>query len=149
MQKLWEEYMMEQLAKAILEQENRTCVLCGEGRVYKSDRRGVAPLLELLDNGTQVTGFFAADRVVGKATAFLYCLLGVKAVYAKVMSKPAAEVLTKMGIAHSWDALVEGIQNRQKNGPCPMEYATRDCRTAEEALAAIRSKLKELALTNK
>ena len=135
---------MEQLAKAILERENCTCVICGEGSVYKSDRRGVAPLLELLDNGTRVTGFSAADRVVGKATAFLYCLLGVKTVYAKVMSKPAAEVLTKMGIAYSWDTLVEGIQNRQKNGPCPMEHATRDCQTPEQALTAIRQTLENL-----
>ena len=135
---------MEQLAKAILERENCTCVICGEGSVYKSDRRGVAPLLELLDNGTQVTGFSAADRVVGKATAFLYCLLGVKTVYAKVMSKSAAEVLTRMGIAHSWDTLVEGIQNRQKNGPCPMEHATRDCQTPEQALTAIRQTLENL-----
>ena len=135
---------MEQLAKAILERENCTCVIFGEGSVYKSDRRGVAPLLELLDNGTRVTGFSAADRVVGKATAFLYCLLGVKTVYAKVMSKPAAEVLTKMGIAHSWDTLVEGIQNRQKNGPCPMEHATRDCQTPQQALTAIRQTLENL-----
>ena len=135
---------MEQLAKAILERENCTCVICGEGSVYKSDRRGVAPLLELLDNGTRVTGFSAADRVVGKATAFLYCLLGVKTVYAKVMSKSAAEVLTRMGIAHSWDTLVEGIQNRQKNGPCPMEHATRDCQTPEQALTAIRQTLENL-----
>ena len=131
-------------AKEILEREGCTCVICGAGGIYKSERRGVAPLLELLDQDARVQGFFAADRVVGKATAFLYCLLGVKAVYARVMSKPAAEVLQARGIAHSWDALVEGIQNRQKNGPCPMEYATRDCVTPEQALTAIRQTLENL-----
>ena len=131
-------------AKTTLEKENCTCVLCGAGGVYKSDRRGVAPLLELLDNGTRVAGFSAADRVVGKATAYLYCLLGVKEVHARVMSRPAAEVLQKAGIAHSYDSLVAGIQNRQKNGPCPMEFATRDCETPEQALAAIRQTLENL-----
>ena len=131
-------------AKQILENEGCTCVICGENGVYKSDRRGVAPLLELLDKGMDMTGASAADRVVGKATAFLYGLLGVKEVYARVMSKPAAAVLTALGIAHSWDQLVEGIENRQKNGPCPMEHATRDCQTPEEALVAIRQTLEAL-----
>ena len=131
-------------AKAILDQGDCTCVLCGQSSIYKSERRGVAPLLELLDSGTDVKGFSAADRVVGKATAFLYCLLGVKEVYAGVMSKPAASILEDAGISHSWGGLVEGIQNRQKNGPCPMEYATRNCETPEDALTAIRQTLKRL-----
>ena len=131
-------------AKAILESEGCTCVLCGDGQVYKSDRRGVAPLLELLDSGPAVAGFSAADRVVGKATAFLYCLLGVKQIYAGVMSEPAQKVLDEAHISHSCGQLVPGIRNRQKNGPCPMEHATGDCTTPEQALAAIRETLKLL-----
>ena len=131
-------------AKQILEAEGCTCVICGAGGIYKSDRRGVAPLLALLDMGTDMTGASAADRVVGKATAFLYGLLGVKQVYARVMSKPAAAVLTELGIVHACDQLVEGIENRQKTGPCPMEHATRDCRTPAAALAAIRQTLESL-----
>ena len=131
-------------AKQILEQTDSTCVLCLEGQVHKSNRRGVAPLLALVDAGTDVEGFSAADRVVGKATAFLYCLLGVKAVYARVISQPAAQVLAEGGITASWDTLVSGIQNRQKDGPCPMENATRDCTTPAQALTAIRQALAQL-----
>lgn len=131
-------------AKAILEEENCTCVLCDGETAHKSHRRGVAPLLQLLDEGVQAEGFSAADRVVGKATAFLYCLLGVKEVYAHVMSRPAEAVLKQAGVKTAYGQLVEGIQNRQKNGPCPMEYATRHCKTAEEALAAVRRTLEDL-----
>lgn len=131
-------------AKEILASEGCTCALCGSGQTYKSDRRGVAPLLEILDSGRDVAGFSAADRVVGKATAFLYCLLGVKQIYAGVMSQPAAKVLEAAGIPYSYGQLVAGIQNRQKDGPCPMEHATRDCATPEQALAAIRETLKRL-----
>ena len=131
-------------AKQILEQTDSTCVLCLEGQVYKSNRRGVAPLLALVDAGIDVEGFSAADRVVGKATAFLYCLLGVKAVYARVISQPAAQVLAEGGITATWDTLVSGIQNRQKDGPCPMENATRDCTTPAQALTAIRQALAQL-----
>ena len=133
-----------QRAKQILEEENCTCVLCKEAVVHKSHRRGVAPLLELLDEGADVIGASAADRVVGKATAFLYSLLGVRSVYAYVMSKPAARVLEQAGVEVSWGQLVEGIQNRKKDGPCPMEWATRDCTTPETALAAVRETLKQL-----
>ena len=131
-------------AKKILAEEDCTCVLCGDGPTYQSQRRGVAPLLELLDSGRNVADFSAADRVVGKATAFLYCLLGVKRIYAGVMSEPAARVLQEAGIEHSWGKLVPGIRNRQNDGPCPMEYATRDCVAPEEALVAIRETLKKL-----
>lgn len=131
-------------AKQILEQTDSTCVLCLGEQLHKSDRRGVAPLLALVDAGTDVQGFSAADRVVGKATAFLYCLLGVKAVYARVISQPAAQVLADGGITATWDTMVSGIQNRQKNGPCPMEHATRSCTTPEQALTAIRQTLEQL-----
>ena len=131
-------------AKAVLEEQNCTCVLCREDRIYTSTRRGVAPLLGWLDAGTDLTGFSAADRVVGKATAYLYCLLGVKEVYARVMSKPAVEVLRRYNIPAGYDTLVEGIENRQKTGPCPMEYATRNSTTPAEALAAVREALKHL-----
>ena len=132
------------LAKQLLTTEEHTCVLCRGQHIYTSTRRGVAPLLGWLDAGTDLTGFSAADRVVGKATAYLYCLLGVKEVYARVMSKPAVEVLLRYNIPASYDTLVEGIENRQKTGPCPMEYATRNSTTPAEALAAVREALKHL-----
>lgn len=133
-----------QKARQLLDAEDYTCVLCRNAQTYTSQRRGVAPLLGWLDEGADLAGFSAADRVVGRATAFLYHLLGVKAVYARVMSRPAAQVLEQYGIPASWDTLVDAIENRQKNGPCPMEYATRNSATPEEALAAIRQALLEL-----
>lgn len=131
-------------AKEILQQTGSTCVLCRGAQVHTSNRRGVAPLLALIDSSTDVGGFSAADRVVGKATAFLYALLGVRAVHALVMSRPAAQVLAEAGIDASYDTLVEGIQNRTKTGPCPMEHATRNCTCPQDALTAIRTTLAQL-----
>ena len=67
-----------------------------------------------------------------------------RAVYARVMSRPAAQVLETAGIQASWETLVEGIQNRQNDGPCPMEAATRQIDDPEEALTAIRTTLERL-----
>ena len=131
-------------AKTILETEGCTCVLWGQGAVYKSTQRGVRPLLDLLDAGLDVDGFFAADKVVGRATAFLYCLLGIKAVYAPVMSLAALEILHSHGIAASYGCKTPAIRNRTGDGLCPMETATRNAQKPQEALEAIRMALRNL-----
>ena len=131
-------------ARSLLEAGNYTCVLCRGEMVHSSCLRGVAPLLQLLDGGEDVAGFSAADKVVGKATAYLYRLLGVKAVYAQVVSRGALEVLARSGIHLQYGSLVNQIQNRTQTGACPMEMATKDSQTPEDALLAIRQTLKQL-----
>ena len=86
--------------------------------------------------------------MVGRATAFLYVLLGVKEVYATVMSKPAADVLTAQGISASWGTLVDGIINRRGDGPCPFEAAVMDLSDPQQALDAIRNKMAQMRRGN-
>ena len=88
--------------------------------------------------------FCAADKVVGKATAFLYCLLQVKAVYTPVISRSAARVLREHGIELVAGIEVDFIWNRRRTGPCPMETAVKDIEDPTEALTAIRETLKTL-----
>jgi hypothetical protein len=85
--------------------------------------RGVKPLVIWLSSGEDFHGFSAADKVIGKATAFLYVLLGVKAVYASVISEGALDVLTKNGIDTQYGCVVEHIINRAGDGICPFEQA--------------------------
>lgn len=129
-------------AKSVLHSGGYTCVLCKGDLLHTSTRRGVAPLLELLN--TDVSGFCAADKVVGKATALLYCLLGIKAVHAGVISQAALQVLRSHKIVATWDTEVAYIQNRTGDGRCPMEQATEGIEDPREALVAIQKKLKEL-----
>ena len=134
-------------ARKILEENGYTCVLHRDGILYTATERGVKPLVRWLTEGIDVRGFSAADKVVGKATAYLYCLLGVKEVYAHIMSVPAQEVLTLHGIAAAPGKLVENIINRRGDGICPFEAAVGDIHTPEEALTAIRSKMEEMGIT--
>ena len=127
-----------------LDAGNYTCVLCKGDATYTATTRGVSPLLHWVEEGFDLTGFSAADRVVGRGAAFLYVLLGVKEVYARIMSRPAAEVLQSHGIAVSADTLVDGIINRQGTGPCPFEAAVLNIHTAPEALTAIRAKMAQM-----
>ena len=129
-------------AKALLESEGYTCVLCREDSVYSSRHRGVKPLMELLD--TDVSGFSAADKVVGKATALLYCLLGIRQLHAKVISDAAIELLQSHGITAQWERRVPYIINRTGDGRCPMELATEHISDPALAPDAIRAKLQQL-----
>lgn len=129
-----------QKAMALLSSDSFTCVLCRNDVVYTATARGVRPLVDWLDSGLDLCGFSAADKVVGRATAFLYVLLGVKAVHARVMSAPAREALTAGGIRASCDREVAGIINRRGDGPCPFEEAVLNITDPAEALTAIRKK---------
>ena len=82
--------------------------------------------------------------MVGKATAFLYVLLGVKAVYARVISKAAIQVLNEHAIFVEYDALVENIINRQGDGICPFEAAVLDVIEPTLAYKTIRQKMSEM-----
>lgn len=128
-------------ARRHLDEGGYTCVICRGTEVYTATARGVKPLVNWLDNGLDVRGGCAADKVVGKATAFLYCLLGVKAVYAHIMSRGAAEVLEAAGITVQYGKLVPGIINRAGTGPCPFEAAVSGVTSAEDALPVIHQKM--------
>ena len=131
-------------AKTLLVDSNYTVVLCRGDATHTDTRRGVAPLLALLDRGEDVSGFAAADKVVGKAAAFLYLRLGVAAVHAAVMSKPAYDLLTAHGVAATYDTLVPAIRNRAGDGYCPMEAVTLPLADPIAAETAIRKRLAEL-----
>jgi hypothetical protein len=133
-----------QKAQTILEQSGYTCVLCSGEQVKTDSRRGVKPLLELLESGENYNGFCAADKVVGKAAAHLYCLLGVKAVYAGVISQRAKAVLEENGTPVTFGTEVSAIRNRTNTGLCPMESAVWDITDHESAHRAILTTLQKL-----
>ena len=87
---------------------------------------------------------FAADKVVGRAAAFLYVLLGVDEVYALVISESAEQVFQQFGIAYTYNEKVAAIRNRAGDGFCPMEQAVLHIEEPSKALSAIKRRLSEL-----
>ena len=134
-------------ARQILEEKGYTCVLRRGETLHTATERGVKPLVRWLTLGTDLRGFSAADKVVGRATAYLYVLLGVKEVWAGVMSEAAAEVLRRHGITAAQGKLVPNIINRQGTGICPFEEAVLEIHSPEEALIAIREKMTRMNIT--
>ncbi len=126
---------------------NHTCVLCRESKIYSSDARGVRPLVIWIESGNDLSKFSAADKVVGKATAFLYVMLDVSAVYAGVISRSALRVLEEHNINVEYGSLAENIINRQGNGICPFEASVLDIEDVDTAYFEIRKKMQEMNIS--
>lgn len=131
-------------AKVIFAQGDYTCVLCKTDTVYTATERGLKPLLSHINNGTVLRDFCAADRIVGKAAALLYALLGVSTVYAPIMSEAGIDTLRRNGITPLYDTAVKEIRNRTDTGLCPMEEAVQDITDPNEGLLAIKEKISRM-----
>lgn len=137
--------MSEQLAYAArkLQEGDLTLFLYSDDGEFCSTENGIAPLLSLI--GTEKwRGAFAADKIVGKAAAMLYVVLGVKALYAEVLSESAKEILDAYPVEYEYGTLTGRIINRKGDGDCPMEEAVKDIDDPADAPGAIREKLSSL-----
>ena len=132
-------------ARDMLEAGGYSCVLVRDGQSFTATARGVAPLLAFLDCKIPFDGYSAADKVVGAGAAYLYVLLGVRELYAAVISERAREVAERHGITLYYDVITENIRNRAGDGICPIEQAVADASDPEDALIRIRSRLKQLS----
>lgn len=130
--------------KSVLHAEGCTCVARQDGRLYTATERGIRPLMQWLESGI-LHGAVLADKVIGKAAAFLLEKGGVTAIYADVISVPAAEVLERADIPYSFRTKVPYIQNRTGNGMCPMESAVLSVKDADEAYLKLQETLRNLA----
>lgn len=133
-------------AKEILIRNGYTCVLYSENAQYHATQRGVKPLVDFLQSGIDFGGFSAADKTVGLGAAHLYVLLGVKSVWANVMSQAAKALLQAHQIAVSCENEVPFIINRKGDGVCPVEAAVSGITCPQEALPAIVKTLENLQI---
>lgn len=128
-------------AKTALKNDGCTCVLTLGNVMFKCKEKGVQPLLDWMNSGNNYMGYMIADKVVGRAAAFIDIAMGIREVYAEVMSEPAKELLEKNHIEVTADTIVPEILDSDKTGRCPLEMAVDGIESAGEALMPI-----ELAL---
>ncbi len=133
-----------EIAKSLLVGDN-TCVLVSGDKKYISTKSGIRPVLEYLDEGTDLTDFVVADRIVGKAAALLFVLAKIKCVYAEVISEPAILILKQHNIEYSYGKLTKNIINRKGDGICPMEQTVLNTDDPQTAFELLKAKVKELS----
>lgn len=124
------------LAKAHLTSLGRSLVVVREGRVVaEDDEPGIAATLSHLERvRAEGPGAVMADRIVGRAAAWAALWAGIEACYGALLCQPAESLLTKHGLRVEASRRVAQILNRARSGPCPMDEAVAQARSAEEAV---------------
>lgn len=137
--------MQESLARAKTFIDNgATFAACGYGKTDIVEySAGIAPLIRLW-NEDGLSGYCAADKIVGRAAALLYAGMRVSCVYASVLSRGALDVFNAHGISVLYGELAENIINRKGDGICPMEQAVCGIDEPQAAFAAVCAKLERL-----
>ncbi|MEG0318851.1 MAG: DUF1893 domain-containing protein [Niameybacter sp.] len=122
--------------KQVLNEKEASCILFQEEQVLMTSyEKGVLPLWRFMTEQKSLpTGDLeVADKMVGRAVAYLLVSLGVSQVYTKVISETALEVLKDYPIRITYDELVPFILNRTRDGQCPMDQALTQVVSVKEA----------------
>lgn len=130
----------------ILDEQQKSCVILDEnGEVRTSDAIGIKPLMtELRVNKQAFAGCVIADKVIGKAAALMAVLGKAEAVYGRIMSRNAEEFLKNAGMEYRYGELVPYIENRTKDGRCPMEETVLEIDSPLEAFEALEKTIAKL-----
>ena len=131
-------------ARHMLTDGGYTCVFLADGEEYCSKERGVKPLITLLSLEKQFDNAVAADKTVGAGAAHLYVLLGVRALWANVISDAAIKILEDSAIEVFFGERVPHIINRRGDGICPIESAVEGAESSREAYERIIEALDKL-----
>jgi hypothetical protein len=109
----------------------------------KSDEKGVAPIFHAANRLNSIKGASLADKIVGKAVAFLSAYFQIASVYTPVASDPAVKVLTAHNIHFEADKVVPMILNRTGDGQCPIEQMIMACTAPGGAYNILKRRFEE------
>ena len=130
-------------AKSSLFEKELTLVIVKNGEIlFETDSHRISGFLGAIEQfGDKLEGAVVADRVVGKAIAFLCVYAGIRQVYAEVLSRKAEGVFEENGIPCEWKELVDTILNFDRSGVCPFEKAATNISDPEKAYATFKALL--------
>ncbi len=130
-------------AKRELSQNNLNLVIVKKGTiVFKTRSPGIGGFLLAIENvGTKLVDASAADRIVGRAAAFLCTYVKIASVFAVTMSAEGLEVLRKNEIHYEYKQLVPHILNSAQTTSCPFEELTSGLTDPEEAYLKLKSEV--------
>lgn len=132
-------------AAKLLYERQASFVLCKGKTTVIETEAGLGPLFSVLKKGENFSGFCAADKIVGKAAAFLYVRLGVREVYAPIMSDAGIYTLARHGIYPVCEKSVSSILNQDRTDICPIEKLVSNVNDTEQAVSILIDRLFEAA----
>lgn len=124
--------------------DDLSLVLVKDESIIISNDSGIKPFITYIKENIDLKGYSLADKIVGKAQAMLCVYVGVKEVFAKVLSESGKRILEKYQIPYSYDVLTKEIINRKGNDICPMEKAVKNIEGIDEAVKSLIDAYKKL-----
>lgn len=124
-------------AAKLLYERQASFVLCKGKTTVIETEAGLGPLFSVLKKGENFSGFCVADKIVGKAAAFLYVRLGVREVYAPIMSDAAIYTLARYGIYPICERSVVDIMNQDGTNLCPIEKLVEELCDVNQAVSVL------------
>jgi len=139
--------LMSYIKKLDKEELNLIIIKNGEP-IFKSSRKGMAPLLEAIENLglPKLSDTIVVDKLVGKAAALIICFLKAREVQTKILSMTAREILEKHEIKYSSDGIIPKILNRSGTDLCPFEKAVSDTQDPVEGYTQVVIEAKKLGI---
>ena len=117
-----------EIARQLLVEENLTLALVKDGQaVYKSKEKGIKPMFILAtEMKEEARGASVADKVIGKGAAILSGYIGIREVYAELMSEGGANKLEEYNLVYTMGKSCLHIENRDRTDYCPIEKISLD-----------------------
>ena len=128
-------------ARQRLKEKNLSLVVVKSGKViFETESHGIKGSLEAIELlGKELSGSSVADRVVGRAVAFLCVYFQVSAVFAVIISVEGVRVLEDNNVFYQFEKCVPNILNQKRNDICPFEKLALTFATPEEAYRKLRT----------
>ena len=106
--------------------------------IFETHTVGLGGFLQAIKelNGS-LSGSSVADKIVGRAVAFLCAYSNVKGIYAHTLSENGLEILNSYGIHTEFEHLVPTILNLMKTNKCPFEGLVEDVTDPQDAYLRI------------
>ena len=115
-------------------------VVKNEKVTFETESHGIKGFLEAIELlGKELSGFSVADRVVGRAVAFLCVYFQISAVFAVIISMEGVKIMEDNDIFYQFEKCVPNILNQQRNDVCPFEKLALTFATPEEAYRKLRT----------
>ena len=96
-------------------------VISPGGAVFRSQKRGIFPLLSYIERSPLIDEVVVFDKVTGNAAALLMKRACCREVFSPLGSELAAETLKRFGIVRHFMKTVPHIINREGSEMCPFE----------------------------
>jgi len=132
-----------ELAREVLSTSDCSVVVISYGKIWKKKTgKGIKPILEVIDEmGEDIYDSVIGDRILGRASALLCRYAKAQGVYSPQGTKTGIALLIMGGIPCQIDHLIQQIDNRNKDGPCPFEKMLKDVTSPDEAYKILKEKI--------